>query len=67
MEKTSKDFVLNKKIQFIYNAIEDGWVVKKKGEHYIFTKNHNNEKEIFTESYLNNFIIKYINKTNTPS
>mgnify|MGYP006076717793 CR=1 FL=1 len=67
MEKISKDFVLNNKIHFIYNAIEDGWVVKKRGEQYIFTKNHNNEKEIFSESYLNNFIIKYITNNSSPS
>lgn len=66
MDKTSKDFIINKKIQFIYNAIEDGWTVKKKDGYYVFTKNHNNEKEIFTESYLNNFIIKYITKNIAP-
>ena len=56
------EFVRNKKISFIFNAIEDGWTVKKKGEFYIFTKNHNNETEVYKESYLNNFIIKYCKK-----
>ena len=46
-----------RKMVFIFNAIEDGWCVKKRNGLYIFTKNHENKKEIFKEEYLTNFII----------
>lgn len=49
------------KMAFVLNALEDGWVVKKKGESYIFTKKHENKKEIFKESYLEDFIISNMN------
>ncbi len=44
------------KIIFVYNALEDGWAVAKKGDNYVFRKKHYNDKEIFLDSYLNNFI-----------
>lgn len=45
------------KILFIYNAIEDGWSVKKKANNmYIFTKKHENKKEIYLDNYLKKFI-----------
>ncbi len=50
------DQIKMQKMLFIYNAIEDGWAVKKKDETYIFTKNHENKKEVFLESYLKKFI-----------
>jgi hypothetical protein len=49
-----------KKMIFIMNALEEGWSVKKKGEAYIFSKKHENRKEIFMESYLENFILSNI-------
>ena len=45
------------KIIFINNALEDGWSIKKMNEKYIFTKKHENRREIFQEDYLENFII----------
>jgi hypothetical protein len=42
---------------FIMNALEQGWAIKKSGESYIFTKKHENRKEIFMESYLEKFIL----------
>tara|TARA_B100001094_G_scaffold331569_1_gene400365 strand:+ start:46 stop:267 length:222 start_codon:yes stop_codon:yes gene_type:complete len=50
------DQIKMQKMLFIYNAIEDGWTVKKHNETYIFTKNHENKKEVFLESYLKKFI-----------
>ena len=48
-----------KKMLFIYNALQDGWIVKKKGDKYIFTKKHENNKELYLdESFLTNFINK---------
>jgi hypothetical protein len=45
------------KMVFITNALEDGWTVKKSQDSYIFTKKHENLREIFQENYLENFII----------
>jgi hypothetical protein len=45
---------------FIMNALENGWNVKKKGTKYIFTKKHENKKEIFQEEFLQKFIEKNI-------
>jgi hypothetical protein len=45
-----------KKMMFLYNALEEGWTVKKSQESYIFTKKHENRREIFQENYLENFL-----------
>ena len=44
------------KMLFINNAIDDGWAVKKKNEKYIFSKKHENKKEVYLETYLQKFI-----------
>lgn len=41
-----------KKMMFLYNALDNGWSIKKRNDSYIFTKNHEGKKEIFDESYL---------------
>jgi len=53
IEITSKQF---QKILFLNNAIEQGWTVKKSHDSYIFSKKHENKKEIFQEDYLEKFI-----------
>jgi hypothetical protein len=45
-----------KKMVFLYNALDNGWSIKKKLNSYIFTKNHEGKKEIFDESYLSIFM-----------
>ena len=45
------------KMVFITNALDQGWSVKKSQESYIFTKKHENRREIFQENYLENFIL----------
>ena len=45
------------KLMFLNNALNDGWSIKKSAENYIFTKKHENKREIFQEIYLENFII----------
>ena len=62
MEEKSSSFIKTKKLEFIFNAIEDGWTVYKKDDKYIFSKSHKNEVEVFKDSYLNEFILKYISK-----
>jgi hypothetical protein len=46
------------KMAFIYNAIEQGWSVKKSkdSDAYIFIKKHENRREIFAANYLETFI-----------
>jgi|TARA_B100001094_G_scaffold25030_1_gene20969 hypothetical protein len=41
---------------FITNALEQGWTIKKKEDSYIFTKKHENRREIFQENYLESFV-----------
>ena len=41
---------------FLMNALEKGWSVKKKDYQFIFSKKHENKKEIFQEEYLETFI-----------
>ena len=52
MEKSSE-----KKMRFIMNALNDGWTVKKREDQFVFTKKHENRREVFEESYLENFIL----------
>ena len=50
------DKVTFQKMTFIYNALHEGWSVKKKENNYVFTKNHNDDKEVFLETYLTRFM-----------
>jgi hypothetical protein len=45
-----------KKMNLIYNALEEGWSIKKENTSYIFTKKHENKKEIIEDSYLLKFM-----------
>jgi hypothetical protein len=45
------------KMLFLQNALDKGWAVKKSQESYIFTKKHENRREIFQEDYLETFLI----------
>ena len=49
------------KMLFIMNALEEGWTIKKSQDSYIFTKKHENRKEIFQENYLDKFIAEHSN------
>jgi len=44
------------KLIFIYNAIEKGWSVRKKGKLYVFSRKHNNDCKYLKSSYLHDFI-----------
>jgi hypothetical protein len=44
------------KMVFLFNALDNGWSIKKRNDSYIFTKNHEGKKEIFDESYLSTFM-----------
>lgn len=44
------------KMIFLYNAIEDGWEIKKINEKYIFIKNLEEKKEVYLDEYIEKFI-----------
>jgi hypothetical protein len=48
--------VVFKKMILIYNSLEEGWSIKKQNTSYIFTKKHENKKEIIEDSYLLKFM-----------
>lgn len=50
------DKIKFQKMIFLYNALENGWSIKKRKESYIFTKNHEGKKEVFDELYLSIFM-----------
>jgi hypothetical protein len=56
-EKMEVDKVLFQKMMFIYNALNDGWSVKKMEDCYVFAKKHEGKKEVFLDNYLTNFIL----------
>ena len=40
-----------------YNALDDGWTIKKKGKKtYVFTKKHEGKKEVYLDNYLKRFM-----------
>ncbi len=50
------DPVKFQKMVLLYNSIEQGWSVKKNANSYIFSKKHENKKEVLEESYLLKFM-----------
>ena len=55
------------KMVFVFNALDDGWSVKKQNNSFIFKKNHEGKKEIFDESYLSIFMKDNMNINNILS
>ncbi len=41
---------------FLFNTLNNGWKIKKKKDEYIFIKNHEGKKEIFSNNYINTFL-----------
>jgi hypothetical protein len=56
MDNILMDKITFHKMSFIINALEKGWTVKKQNDEYIFSKKHENRREIFKESYLREFL-----------
>ena len=55
-ENIKIDTIKFQKIILIYNALEEGWSIKKKEESFIFSKKHEGKKEILLDSYLARFM-----------
>lgn len=47
---------LFQKMIFLTNALDNGWKIQKTENSYIFTKKHENKKEVFQSDYLEKFI-----------
>lgn len=52
------DFLTSRKMFFILNSLNDGWTIRKQNDNFIFTKKHEGRKEVMTEGYLKEFIVK---------
>ena len=46
------------KMLFIFNALHDGWEIKMNDNKYYFKKKHESKREIYSETYLSEFIKK---------
>jgi hypothetical protein len=60
-DMTTIDATAFAKMSFVYNAVNDGWTVRKRKDKYVFVRPHDNRKEVFESAYLEVFI-----KTNMP-
>lgn len=61
------DFMKFQKMVFLYNALENGWSIKKRKDKYVFSKNHEGKKEVFDEEYLSSFMKQNMNINNILS
>ena len=50
------DVITFQKMILVFNSIEQGWCVKKRNGSYVFTKSHENKKEILEDTYLMKFM-----------
>ena len=50
------DNVIFQKMLLMYNALEEGWSIKKRENSYVFSKNHEGKKEILEDAYLLKFM-----------
>ena len=51
------DFIKFHKMAFLFNALDNGWTIKKKEKAYIFSKKHEGKKEVFLDTYLKRFMV----------
>jgi len=55
-ENFKVDAIKFQKMILLFNSIEQGWSVKKRGDSYVFVKNHEGKKEVLEDSYLVKFM-----------
>ena len=53
-----------RKMTLIFNALENGWSIKKKNNVYIFNKKHEGKIEIYSDEYLTTFMRDNLTTTN---
>lgn len=61
------DRITFQKMVLLFNTLEDGWTVRKRGTVYIFTKQHEGKREVFEESYLQRFLEQHSQMDHLPS
>lgn len=55
-ENIKIDVIQFQKMILMFNSIEQGWSVKKREGAYVFSKPHENKKEVLEDSYLLKFM-----------
>jgi hypothetical protein len=55
-ESVKLDMIKFQKMVLLFNSIEQGWSVKKKEGSYVFSKPHENKKEVLEDSYIKKFM-----------
>lgn len=55
-EKIELDNTILQKMIFLYNALNNGWNIKKNNDKYIFFKNSEGKEEVYLDSYLSDFL-----------
>jgi hypothetical protein len=55
-ENVKVDIIKFQKMMLLFNSIEQGWSVKKRDGSYVFSKPHENKKEVLEDSYLLKFM-----------
>jgi len=63
-DKPKLDTIIFNKMLFIFNALESGWEIKKNEDSYIFTKPHEDKREVFLDNYLRKFLEKNLDINN---
>ena len=51
------DFIKFHKMAFLFNALNNGWTIKKKEKAYIFSKKHEGKREVYLDTYLKRFMV----------
>ena len=57
MDNLEIDIIKFHKMAFVFNALDNGWEIKKTGNAYIFSKKHEGKKEVFLDNYLKRFMV----------
>ena len=55
-EDLKVDAIKFQKMILLYNSIDQGWSVKKRGDSYVFWKAHEGKKEVLEDTYLMKFM-----------
>lgn len=55
-ENIKIDVIKLQKMLILFNSIEQGWSIKKRDNSYVFSKPHENKKEVLEDSYLLKFM-----------
>ena len=56
LENVRVDSIQLQKMVFLFNALQEGWTVKKRNDSFVFTKSHEGRKQILEESFLKKFM-----------